>query len=117
MQSENERILSLYKEKEDEFNKQLELINKIQQENESLKETVSSQNQEIFQIQKDAEQFLLNSKLILNFIKDYRDYQTRLLTLSDDQKKIINRIVSNIDSLLEKDFLIKGGPCTGKTCK
>lgn len=115
MQSENERILSLYKEKEDEFNKQLELINKIQQENESLKETVSSQNQEISQIQKDAEQFLLNSKLILNFTKDYRDYQTRLLTLSDDQKKIINRIVSNIDSLLEKDFLIKGGPGTGKT--
>lgn len=91
------------------------MINKIQQENKSLKETISNQNQEISQIQKDAEQFLLNSKLILNFTKDYRDYQTRLLTLSDDQKKIINRIVSNIDSPLEKDFLIKGGPGTGKT--
>ena len=115
MQKENKKISEMYKDKEEEFNKQLELINKIQEENKTLREELDSQNKEISQIQKDAEEYLLNSKLILNYTQDYRDYQTRLLTLSDDQEKIISRISKNISAPLEKDFLIKGGPGTGKT--
>lgn len=115
MQKENKKIVEMYKNKEEEFNKQLELIHKIQEENRTLKEELDSQNKEISQIQKDAEEYLLNSKLILNYTQDYRDYQTRLLTLSSDQEKIISRIVKNISAPLEKDFLIKGGPGTGKT--
>lgn len=115
MQKENKKIAEMYKNKEEEFNKQLELIHKIQEENRTLKEELDSQNKEISQIQKDAEEYLLNSKLILNYTQDYRDYQTRLLTLSSDQEKIISRIVKNISAPLEKDFLIKGGPGTGKT--
>lgn len=115
MQKENKKISEMYKNKEEEFNKQLELIHKIQEENKTLKEELDSQNKEISQIQKDAEEYLLNSRLILNYTQDYRDYQTRLLTLSSDQEKIISRIVKNISAPLEKDFLIKGGPGTGKT--
>ena len=115
MQKENKKIAEMYKNKEEEFNKQLELIHKIQEENKTLKEELDSQNKEISQIQKDAEEYLLNSKLILNYTQDYRDYQTRLLTLSSDQERIISRIVRNISAPLEKDFLIKGGPGTGKT--
>ena len=115
MQKENKKISEMYKDKEEEFNKQLELINKIQEENKTLREELDSQNKEISQIQKNAEEYLLNSKLILNYTQDYRDYQTRLLTLSDDQEKIIARISKNISAPLEKDFLIKGGPGTGKT--
>lgn len=115
MQKENKKISEMYKDREEEFNKQLELINKIQEENKTLREELDSQNKEISQIQKDAEEYLLNSKLILNYTQDYRDYQTRLLTLSDDQEKIIARISKNISAPLEKDFLIKGGPGTGKT--
>lgn len=115
MQRENKKISEMYRTKEEEFNKQLELINKIQEENKTLREELDSQNKEISQIQKDAEEYLLNSKLILSYTQDYRDYQTRLLTLSEDQEKIISRIVKNISTPLEKDFLIKGGPGTGKT--
>lgn len=115
MQKENKELSEKYKDKAEEFNKQLELINKIQEENKTLREELDSQNKEISQIQKDAEEYLLNSKLILNYTLDYRDYQTRLLTLSDDQEKIISRITKNIRAPLEKDFLIKGGPGTGKT--
>lgn len=115
MQKENKKISEMYKNKEEKFNKQLELINKIQEENKTLREELDSQNKEITQIQKDAEEYLLNSKLILNYTQDYRDYQTRILTLSDDQEKIILRISKNIRAPLEKDFLIKGGPGTGKT--
>lgn len=114
IQDDIKRIIAQYKESE-EFKQQIELIQKIQEENKNLKEELDDKNLEMSQIQKDAEEYLLNSKIILNYTKDYRDYQTRLLTLSDDQEKIITRIVKNIDGPLEKDFLIKGGPGTGKT--
>lgn len=115
LQEENIEISKKYENIKEKFDKQLELINNIEKENITLKEEIDVQNTKLSQLEKDAEEYSLNYKLILNHTQDYRDYQSRLLRLSEDQEKIILRIVNNINFPKEKDFLIKGGPGTGKT--
>lgn len=111
----NTSIEKKYKDKIEQFDEQLKIINSLQEQNKTLEDEIEEKKLSITKIQEDADQYLLNTKLILSYTKDYRDYQTRILTLSQDQSFIVDKIVKHIDSPQEKDFLIKGGPGTGKT--
>lgn len=96
--------LSLYKEVDDENNnKILELQNKIKKLEASKDKTVDEYQSLLLQL--------------LDYSSARRDFDTRIINLTEEQEKNVNFIMNNIDNpdLKNKDYLIKGGPGTGKT--
>ncbi len=72
---------------------------------------------DIEKLKKDAELYLENASILQAYTSANRNYHSRILNLSTEQKNIIDEIYEKINTHKEKntDFLIKGGPGTGKT--
>lgn len=96
--------LSLYQEVNDENASQ---ISKLQTKLEALESDKD----------KTAEEYQVLLLQLLEYSSARRDFDSRVINLTEEQEKIVSFIMNNIDNsnLKNKDYLIKGGPGTGKT--
>lgn len=109
------------KQKEKELQKMLD-------ENASLKERISeleehpNENNNLEKMDIDIQEYYLkkeelksNQKMLSLYAKSWRNYQSMLSLLTDEQVSILNKILDSINSNQKENFLIQGGPGTGKT--
>ena len=61
------------------------------------------------------EQLALNLNLLTHYSKSWRNYQVIMAILTEQQKDIINDIHTSIKEKKKQNYLIQGGPGTGKT--
>ncbi len=61
------------------------------------------------------EQLKLNQHMLSHYSKSWRNYQVVMSILTKEQEKILNNILSAINKNKKKNYLIQGGPGTGKT--
>lgn len=66
---------------------------------------------------RDADEYQDLILQLLDYSAARRDFDSRIINLTESQMKIVTFIINNLDKpeLLNKDFLITGGPGTGKT--
>lgn len=107
-------------------NKELESLKKeytaLQAEQEKQRENLRIIKEEhlrdIETLKKDAAVYIENANILQAYTSANRNYHSRILKLSEDQIGIIEEIYVKITSNkgeYNSDFLIKGGPGTGKT--
>lgn len=93
---------------------------KVVQENqrEELKLIQEEHLRDIEILKKDAALYLENANILQAYTSANRNYHSRILKLSSEQSDIIDEIYEKITTNKDNnntDFLIKGGPGTGKT--
>ena len=105
------------KELEDLKNKYAVLQAEQESQRDNLKTIQDKHLKDIEKLKKDAELYLENANILQAYTSANRNYHSRILNLSTEQKNIINEVYEKITTHKEKntDFLIKGGPGTGKT--
>ena len=105
------------KELEDLKNKYAVLQAEQKSQRDNLKTIQDKHLKDIEKLKKDAELYLENASILQAYTSANRNYHSRILNLSSEQKNIINEVYEKITTHKEKntDFLIKGGPGTGKT--
>ncbi len=90
---------------------------KQQEEQRNLLRQIQEEHlEEIEKLSKDVELYIENANILQTYASARRDYHSRILRLSPQQKEIINDIcakLKNSDSRI--NFLVNGGPGTGKT--
>ena len=86
-------------------------------ERDNLKQIQEKHLEDMELLKKDAELYFEIANILQSNTSANRNYHSRILKLSTEQNSIINEIYDKISSHKEKntDFLIKGGPGTGKT--
>lgn len=109
--------------KEEEIKKLQEkyttLLKEQDNQREFLRQIQEKHLAEVEALKKDAELFIENTRILQAHTSASRNYHARILKLSKEQSDIVNDICMHLEKLKdsdpEKDFLIKGGPGTGKT--
>lgn len=102
----------------DELQKSLDLYENIDNDNmleidnlkRQISDLISSKN-------KDADNYQDLILQLLDYSSARRDFDSRIINFTENQSKIVSFIMNNLDKpeLKNKDFLITGGPGTGKT--
>lgn len=119
----SEESTQLLSELQDELAKVLERNDNLKKVVENLRkqrdETQKEHEEQVEALQKDVETYLENTTILQAYTSAVRNYHTRILKLSPEQEQIIEDIFNELSKLdntaSSKDFLIKGGPGTGKT--
>ena len=105
--------LALALERNDNLKKVVENLRKQRDE------TQKEHEEQVEALQKDVETYFENTTILQAYTSAVRNYHTRIIKLSPEQEKIVEDIFNELSKLdntaSSKDFLIKGGPGTGKT--
>ncbi|UTC64537.1 AAA family ATPase [Treponema sp. OMZ 788] len=105
--SASEQSLKDFKEKITDLTAQLE-------KNENIFED-SNINDDYKKYLDKQEQLRLNQNLLTHYAESWRNYQLYMSTLTEDQINIYSEISNSIKNNTNKNYLIQGGPGTGKT--
>ena len=121
--NELERTPVLSPEKEEELKKLQERyanLKKVVENQRKQRDEIQQEHREqIETLQKDAKTYLENTHILQAYTSAARNYHTRILKLSPEQEEIVDAIFKELSKLNNadspEDFLLTGGPGTGKT--
>lgn len=118
-----ERTPILSPEQEENLKKQQERYTNLKKVVENLRkqrnEIQKEHQAQVEALQKDAETYLKNTNILQAYTSAARNYHARILKLSPEQEQIVDAIFEELSKLNNadspEDFLLTGGPGTGKT--